>query len=197
MPGPHRPHPVSRRSAAGYAAVIAGGGLAGLSLAAHLAASTWRDRRVLIVFDSVTASPGTPAGAQLAFTGWEVRYADPVFDADTPTLFDFRVPQGRGSRFVYVLPADGHRALVELTAERAAVATLGATCDTPVGVCARLEGDGLTLQGFAGLPDGSEWVRDRVEGDPGQPAALGEALAERMLAAGAGEVLARAAAASR
>jgi len=82
----------------------------------HLAASTWRDRRVLIVFDSVTASPGTPAGAQLAFTGWEVRYADPVFDADTPTLFDFRVPQGRGSRFVYVLPADGHRALVELTA---------------------------------------------------------------------------------
>ncbi len=67
-------------------------------------------------------------------------------------------------------------ALVELTAERAAVAALEATCDTPVGVCARL-GDGtLTVHGFAGLPDGSEWVRDRVEGDSDQPAALGEAL---------------------
>ena len=78
-----------------------------------------------------------------------------------------------------------HDALVELTAERAAVATLEATCHTPVGICARLDGDELTMLGFAGLPDGSEWVRDRVTGDPEQPAALGQALAERMLAAGA------------
>lgn len=83
-------------------------------------------------------------------------------------------------------------ALVELTAERAAVGALGATCDTPVGICARLAGDTLAVRGFAGLPDGSEWVRDRVEGDPDQPAALGEALAERMLAAGAGDLLERA-----
>jgi hydroxymethylbilane synthase len=85
-------------------------------------------------------------------------------------------------------------ALVELTAERAAVAALGATCDTPVGVCARLAGDHLLVSGFAGLPDGSEWVRDRVEGDADQPAALGEALAERMVAAGAADVLERASA---
>jgi hydroxymethylbilane synthase len=84
-------------------------------------------------------------------------------------------------------------ALVELTAERAAVGRLEASCETPVGVCARFEGSELVLQGFAGLPDGSEWVRDRVAGDPEQPAALGEALAERMTAAGAGEILARAA----
>jgi hydroxymethylbilane synthase len=84
-------------------------------------------------------------------------------------------------------------ALVELTAERAAVGALGASCETPVGVCARFEGSELVVEGFAGLPDGSEWVRDRVSGDPEQPAALGEALAERMTAAGAGEILARAA----
>jgi hydroxymethylbilane synthase len=84
------------------------------------------------------------------------------------------------------------RALVELTAERAAVAALGATCNTPIGICARL-GDGpLELHGFAGLADGSEWVRDRIAGDPDQPAALGEALAERLRAAGAGELLERA-----
>ena len=40
-----------------------------------------------------------------------------------------------------------------------------------------------------GLPDGSDWVRDRLSGDPEQPAALGEALAERMLLAGAREIL--------
>ena len=34
-----------------YDAVIAGGGLAGLTLAAHLAAGGWRDRRVLVVDD--------------------------------------------------------------------------------------------------------------------------------------------------
>ncbi len=88
-------------------------------------------------------------------------------------------------------------ALVELTAERAAVAALGGGCDTPLGVCARYMDGTLAVGGYAGLPDGSEWVRDAVRGDPEQPAALGEALAERMLAAGAREVLERAAAAAR
>lgn len=82
-------------------------------------------------------------------------------------------------------------ALSELTAERVVVSVLGADCDTPIGVCARFEADEMVLIGYAGLPDGSEWVRDRVTGDPDQPAALGEALAERMLAAGADEILAQ------
>jgi hydroxymethylbilane synthase len=85
-----------------------------------------------------------------------------------------------------------HDALVELTAERAAVVALAATCQTPVGVCARLNGDELAVHGYAGLPDGSEWIRDRVAGDPEQPAALGETLADRMLAAGARDILERA-----
>ncbi len=85
-----------------------------------------------------------------------------------------------------------HDALVELTAERTAVGALGATCYTPVGICARLEEGELSVHGFAGLPDGSEWVRDRVVGDDDQPAALGQALAERMLACGARQLLERA-----
>ncbi len=80
-------------------------------------------------------------------------------------------------------------ALIELTAERAAIRTLEASCDTPVGICARAEGDELEVSGYAGLADGTRWVRDRVTGDPEQPVALGEALAERMLAAGAREIL--------
>jgi lycopene beta-cyclase len=67
-------------------------------------------------FDSVTAPPaGSPADARLAFAGWEIRCARPVFDPATPVLFDFRTPQAGGSRFVYILPDDPYRALVELT----------------------------------------------------------------------------------
>jgi len=86
--------------------------------------------------------------------------------------------------------------VVEFTAERAATVALGASCHTPVGVLARASGDELRLDGFAGLADGSEWVRDRVEGSADDAAALGGALAERMLAAGAGEILKHAAASS-
>ena len=82
--------------------------------------------------------------------------------------------------------------LIELTAERAAVLALDASCETPVGVCARHRAGALIMHGFAGLADGSEHVYDEVEGDPGQPVALGEALVERMAAAGALELLARA-----
>jgi lycopene beta-cyclase len=204
----------------GYDAVIAGGGASGLSLAAHLAVTGWRDRAVLVVDDggagssaacwgSWSARPGLldaavshryrrvrvhaagagavvplggyeyqvvrrpdlhrvvtgmldrcprftlmsgrvqeirnlergaevtvdgrvvrarwvfdsvsrrraagPPDARLAFTGWEIECARPVFDPDVPTLFDFRVPQGGAARFAYVLPDGARRALVEVT----------------------------------------------------------------------------------
>jgi hydroxymethylbilane synthase len=84
------------------------------------------------------------------------------------------------------------RALIELTAERAVVRGLEADCDTPVGVVSlRSAEHELGLVGYAGAPDGSEWVRESVTGDPSQPVALAEALVERLEAAGAREVLGR------
>jgi hydroxymethylbilane synthase len=80
----------------------------------------------------------------------------------------------------------------ELTAERAAVRLLDASCMTPVGVFARVEGEGLEIDAFVGLPDGSEWLRDRIEADASEPAAAGVLLAERLLSAGARDLLARA-----
>jgi hydroxymethylbilane synthase len=80
-------------------------------------------------------------------------------------------------------------ATIELLAERAATAALGATCDTPVGVLGRASGDRLELHGYAGAPDGSDWVRDSVDGDGDDAVELGRLLAERMLGAGAGEIL--------
>jgi hydroxymethylbilane synthase len=72
-------------------------------------------------------------------------------------------------------------------AERALTARLEATCNTPVGAHARPIGDRqFELRAWAGVPDGSEWISDRLRGDS---AGLGAAVAERMLAAGAGEML--------
>ena len=77
-----------------------------------------------------------------------------------------------------------------VTAERELVGALDASCNTPVGAHARRLGSGeLDLIAWVGLPDGSAWIRDRQTGDA---AGLGGALAQRLLSAGAGELLRRA-----
>jgi hydroxymethylbilane synthase len=83
-------------------------------------------------------------------------------------------------------------ALRELTAERATVALLEASCATPIGAHAQIEGERLRIEAFVGLPDGSEWLRDRIEAPAGDPAAAGTLLAERLAGAGARELLERA-----
>jgi len=84
------------------------------------------------------------------------------------------------------------RAGIELAAERAVVRALEASCHTPLGVLARVEGATLELHGFAGLPDGGEWVRDSISAEAADPEGAGGRLAERMRFAGADELLARA-----
>ena len=77
-----------------------------------------------------------------------------------------------------------------LAAERTLVHALGASCHTPVGAHAvAISDQEVQLTGWVGLPDGSAWLRDRVSG---RPAHAGLRCAERMLAAGAGELLAEA-----
>lgn len=81
--------------------------------------------------------------------------------------------------------------LRELMVERAVVARLGADCTTPIGVHARVGGEQVEVAAFVGLPDGSEWIRDRVEGEAERPDAVGSLLAERLIAAGARDILDR------
>jgi hydroxymethylbilane synthase len=84
-------------------------------------------------------------------------------------------------------------ALGMLSAERAITAALDSSCNTPLGANATLEHGGrMRLRAFCGLPDGSEWLRDELEADASEPETLGHALAERMRAAGAADILARA-----
>lgn len=84
------------------------------------------------------------------------------------------------------------KAMRELTAERTVVALLQATCNTPLGVHAQVAGEALKIDAFVGLPDGSEWIRDRLEGKAEEPALAGAELTQRLLGAGARELLDRA-----
>jgi hydroxymethylbilane synthase len=122
-------------------------------------------------------------------------------DAGGPLTGDVFVPapgQGviavqarEGSAAADVAVAAGHvRTLACLRAERAAVRELDASCHTPVGIHA----SGVTIRGFAGLPDGSAWLVDEVAvgdepGVSGDLEAAGRTLARRMIAAGAGDLL--------
>jgi len=85
-------------------------------------------------------------------------------------------------------------ALRELTAERTVVSLLNATCNSPLGVHAKVDTrtDQMRIEAFVGLPDGSEWLRDGVEGDPAEPTLVGAELAKRLLDTGAREILDRA-----
>jgi hydroxymethylbilane synthase len=80
-----------------------------------------------------------------------------------------------------------------LTAERALAHELGASCNTPLGAHAvRSDCGCLVLRAWLGLPDGSAWVGDELMGGFYDPEELGVRVAQRLTAAGAGELLARA-----
>jgi hydroxymethylbilane synthase len=80
-----------------------------------------------------------------------------------------------------------------LQAERAVAHALGASCNTPLGAHAVDYGCGcLHLRAWVGLPDGSAWVGDELLGGFYDPDALGRRVAERLVSAGAGELLRRA-----
>jgi hydroxymethylbilane synthase len=74
-------------------------------------------------------------------------------------------------------------------AERQVSRVLGGSCQVPLGAHAVLEGSRLVLNGFVANPDGSSFIHDRAEGDVSDPEAVGQALADKLLAQGARAIL--------
>jgi hydroxymethylbilane synthase len=91
-----------------------------------------------------------------------------------------------GRTLLELVDAETTRAV---SAERELVHALGASCNTPVGALARPRDGELELSAWVGLPDGSEWLSDRLCGGPDE---IGRLVAGRLQATGAAELLRRA-----
>lgn len=82
---------------------------------------------------------------------------------------------------------DDARTNAAVTAERSLLATLEGGCQVPIGAHAKFDGDLLHLLAMVASPDGTRVMRDRASGR--DPLAVGRELGERMLAAGARDIL--------
>ncbi|MBI3758311.1 MAG: hydroxymethylbilane synthase [Deltaproteobacteria bacterium] len=90
-------------------------------------------------------------------------------------------------------------ALAEVTAERAFLATIGASCVSPVGVKGRVENATLTLRALLLNTDGSKSLADEISGpasvnaslaeSTGAASALGRELGNRMIDLGARDLI--------
>lgn len=80
----------------------------------------------------------------------------------------------------------------EALAERALLLRLEAGCRAPVAALARAAGEALSLEAAVFAADGSRCLRGRSEGSAGDAEAIGRELAERLLAQGAGDLIAQA-----
>lgn len=76
-----------------------------------------------------------------------------------------------------------------ITAERVFAARLEGGCQSPIAAHARLIRNELHLHGLVASTDGGLVIQDRIVGDRGAAGSLGLALAERLLAHGAAELL--------
>jgi hydroxymethylbilane synthase len=80
---------------------------------------------------------------------------------------------------------------VEARAERAFLRRLGAGCHTPVAGFARVRDGALGLSGLVASQDGAHVLRSSASGPASNPEALGQKLADDLLARGAGRLLDR------
>ncbi len=75
------------------------------------------------------------------------------------------------------------------SAERAFLARLGAGCATPAAAYATLDGDQITLRGFAAAPEGDRSMTQALSGDAGNTSSIGIKLADDMIKKGALELI--------
>jgi hydroxymethylbilane synthase len=86
-------------------------------------------------------------------------------------------------------PLNHEATALRVRAERAMNHGLQGGCQVPIAGFAEIQGDTLMLRGLVGSLDGQQILQDQVAGPASDPEALGRTLAERLLAAGAADIL--------
>jgi len=122
--------------------------------------------RITAYLDTATSLPAIGQGA----VGIECRSDDPEVNR-------------------LIAPLNHPPTQIRVSAERAMNHRLEGGCQVPIAGHAILEADTLLLRGLVGYPDGSQVVRGEIRGTPGEATALGTALADDLLARGAGAIL--------
>lgn len=97
---------------------------------------------------------------------------------------------GRDDLVRLLAPLDHGLTSACVRAERALSRALAGSCNVPLGGFAQISGDRLRLRGFVGAPDGACQASGELEGPVAEAEALGAALAEKLRAQGAAEILA-------
>lgn len=82
------------------------------------------------------------------------------------------------------------RTWIVVSAERAMNRRLAGGCQVPIGGFALIDGDEVWLRGLVGMPDGSQMLMADARAKVEDAEALGEAIAENLLAQGADKILA-------
>jgi hydroxymethylbilane synthase len=85
---------------------------------------------------------------------------------------------------------DDPHAAIALTTERAVVARLGGGCQMPIGAYAQVAGEIVSVNGIVVSIDGARAAHAQHAGPIADPAGVGRAVAERLLAGGADDILA-------
>ena len=98
--------------------------------------------------------------------------------------------EGDGALLELLATLDHTETRIQAEAERAFLLRLGAGCHTPVAGFARQDGSALSVSGLVASEDGRTVLTAMVSGAPASARALGEKLADELLARGAAALLA-------
>ncbi len=134
------------------------------------------------------------ARAGMARLGWLERVSE-VFSTERmlpaagqgALAIETRADDAEAIELVAVLEDRATRASV--TAERAFEMRLGGGCHSAIAALGELSGDRLRLRGLVGDTAGKRLLREEVEGSPEEAEGLGIALADRLIARGAADLL--------
>jgi hydroxymethylbilane synthase len=133
------------------------------------------------------------AAAGLKRLGFEARIRATLTEAIPAIgqgILAIEMPRDRADLAQALAPFEHAATAAAARAERAVGLVVEGSCDVPLGAFASVSGGRIALDAFLGLPDGTRFVRDHVEGAVERAEALGTEMGKRILEGGGREILA-------
>jgi hydroxymethylbilane synthase len=135
------------------------------------------------------------AAAGLKRLGLETRIADLIDTVDSiPAVgqgaLGIEINAARTDLIAVLAPLNHAETASCVEAERGMSRALAGSCTVPLGAYAEKQGDEIHIKGFVASVDGREMLRETLVGSAQDPEALGQQLAQKLVARGADRLLA-------